>query len=209
MGMNGCIFEQFEGYRLTPDNRLQIGTTGLPELYPLGHGDVGPALVENGVLDDNPLVEYAYICNVDNVMASPHPGIIGRHIRTGAPVTCEVVRRRKNDKGGCLAWVNNHLQIAEDFRLPRGFAETSRWHNTNTMIINTSVLRSEIPWRWHRVRKHIDNRIVVQYERFLQQYTEEYRSDFLEVPRDVRYCPIKEPSDLKRAGKLVSSYRFT
>ena len=208
MGMHGCVFEQFEGYRLTPDNRLSIGPTGLPELYPLGHGDVGPALVANGVLDDNPEVKYAYICNVDNALATPHPGIIGRHIRTGAPVTCEIVDRIESDRGGVLAWIKNVLQVAEDFRLPPEFVDESKYHNTNTMLINVDVLRRPIPWRWHRVRKHVDNRIVIQYERLLQQYTEECDTDFLVVPREARYCPIKNLDDLEYAGKLLGSYRF-
>ena len=206
-GLQGTVFEQFEGYRLTPDNRLAT-IDGKPELYPLGHGDVGPALVESGVLDENPNVKYVYVCNVDNVLASPHPGVIGRHIRTGALVTCEVVDRLEGDRGGVLAWVNNHLQVAEDFRLPAGFANEAKYHNTNSMLINADVLRWELPWRWHRVRKHVDGRIVIQYERLLQQYTEECNADFLLVPRDARYCAIKTPEDLDRAGKLLSSYRF-
>jgi UDP-N-acetylglucosamine pyrophosphorylase len=207
LGMNGCIFEQFLGYCLTPDNRLLL-VDGVPQLYPLGHGDVGPALIESGVLDDNPTVKYVYVCNVDNVLGSPHPGIIGRHIRRGRKVTCEVVEREKGDRGGCVAWVNNQLQIAEDFRLPSGFAEEAKYLNTNTFLIDVEVLRWPIPWRWHRVRKQVDNQIFVQYERLIQQYTEECETDFLVVPRETRYCAVKVPEDLERADKVISSYRF-
>lgn len=206
-GLQGSVFEQFEGYRLTPDNRLSL-VDNVPELYPLGHGDVGPALVESGILDENPQVKYVFVSNVDNVLASPHPGIIGRHIRTGAPVTCEVVERKEGDRGGVVAWVNNKLQVAEDFRLPPGFADEAKFHNTNSLLINVDVLRWPIPWRWHRVKKQVDSRVVIQYERLLQQYTEECDTDFLLVPRDARYCPIKTPEDLERAGKLLSTYRF-
>lgn len=207
LGMQGCIFEQFEGFRLTPDNRLSM-LNGMPEFYPLGHGDVGPALVESGVLDDNPKVKYVYVSNVDNVLASPHPGIVGLHIRSGRKVTCEVVERRQGDRGGVVAWVNNQLQIAEDFRLPTGFADEAKHFNTNTMIIDVDVLRWPIPWRWHRLRKHVDNRLVIQYERLLQQYTEECRATFVKVPRDARFLPIKTQEDLERAGTLLASYRF-
>ena len=206
-GLKGTVFEQFEGYRLTLDNRLSL-VEGTPELYPLGHGDVGPSLIESGVLDENPTVKYVYVCNADNVLASPHPGVIGHHIRTGSPVTCEVVERKEGDRGGVVAWVKNQLQVAEDFRLPPGFADESKYHNTNTMLINADVLRWPIPWRWHRVRKQVDGRLVVQYERLLQQYTEECDTDFLVVPREARYCPIKTPDDLELAGKLLNGYRF-
>ena len=202
------VFEQFEGYRLTPDNRIAWIAGGVPDLYPLGHGDVGPALVESGVLDDNPNVKYAYVCNVDNVMASPHSALLGLHKRQGVAVTCEVVDRRQGDKGGVIAVVNNRLQIAEDWRLPPGFSDQARWHNTNTMIVDVSVLRSNIDWRWHRVRKQINNRLVIQHERLLQQYTEEFPTQYVHVPREARYFGVKTPEDLDAAGKLLSGHKY-
>lgn len=207
MGMNGVIFEQFEGYRLTPDNRLSI-VNGIPDLYPLGHGDVGPALVEAGVLADNPDIKHVVVCNVDNVMASPHPGVIGRHVRSGCKVTCEVVDRLKGDRGGVVANVNSKLQIAEDFRLPDGFADAALYHNTNTMVIDVDVFQWPISWRWHRVRKTVDTRIVIQYERLLQQYTEESPTNFLHVPRDARYLGVKTPEDMSHAAEILATYRF-
>jgi UDP-N-acetylglucosamine pyrophosphorylase len=204
----GAIFTQFEGYRLTPDNRLSWLVQGVPDLYPLGHGDVGPALVESGILDENPGVKYAYICNVDNVLGSPHPGLLGFHKRQGADVTCEVIDRRPGDKGGVLAVVNNRLQIAEDWRLPAGFTDQAKWHNTNTMIVDIGVLKANIEWRWHRVRKQVGPKLVIQHERLLQQYTEEFPTQFVHVPREARYHGIKTQEDLEAAGKLLASYRY-
>jgi UDP-N-acetylglucosamine pyrophosphorylase len=154
-------------------------------------------------------VEYTYICNVDNVMASPHPGLIGYHARAEKRnVTCEVTERFSSDKGGVLAVVDNRLQIAEDWRLPNGFSDQARWHNTNTMIIDTRVFKANMPWRWHRVRKQVGSRLVIQHERLLQQYTEEFTTQFVHVPRGARYMPVKTHDDLEAAGKLLSSYRY-
>ena len=207
-GTRGTIFTQFEGYRLTPDNRLSLMAPGVPDLYPLGHGDVGPALVENGVLDENLNVKHIYVCNVDNVLASPHSGLLGFHKRQGANVTVEVVDRKPGDKGGVLAHVNNRLQVAEDWRLPAGFADEAKWHNTNTMIIDTNVLKVPIEWRWHRTRKQVGTRLVIQHERLLQQYTEEFPTQFVHVPRHARYQSIKTADDLETAGKLLASYKY-
>jgi UDP-N-acetylglucosamine pyrophosphorylase len=203
------VFEQFEGYRLTPDNRLSWMFADIPDLYPLGHGDVGPALVESGVLADNPNVKYVYVCNVDNVLAAPHSGLLGLHARVGTHVTCEVVDRIPADKGGVLAIVNNRTQIAEDWRLPEGFVEHARWHNTNTMIINVNVLKADVQWRWHRVRKQVDDRIVIQHERLLQQYTEEFPTQFVHVPREARYQGVKTEEDLEEAGRVLMSYQYS
>lgn len=207
-GSSYHVFEQFEGYRLSPDNRLSWVAPNVPDMYPLGHGDVGPALVESGVLADNPDVQYAYICNVDNVVASPHPGLVGYHVRQGADVTCEVVDRHPTDKGGTLAVIDNRLQIAEDWRLPAGFADEAKYHNTNTLIVDIGVLKSNIKWRWHRVRKQVGSKLVIQYERLLQQYTEEFPTQFVHVPREARYLGVKTPEDLEAAGKFLSSYKY-
>lgn len=207
-GMNGTIFEQFEGYRLTPDNQMSLNGSGVPELYPLGHGDVGPALVESKVLDENPQVKRIVVCNVDNVLASPDASVIGCHIRSGAKVSCELVPRQKGDRGGIPVWINDQLQVAEDFRLPEGFAAEARYHNTNTMVIDVDVLRYDITWRWHRVRKEVNNRIVVQHERLLQQYTEECAANFIVVPREARYQCVKTQDDLERADEFLASHRF-
>ena len=202
------IFEQFEGYRLTPDNRLEWIAHGVPDLYPLGHGDVGPALVESGVIADNPGVKYAYIVNVDNVMGSPHPGLLGFHKREGATVTCEVIERQRGDKGGVVAYVNNKLQIAEDWRLPAGFADQARWHNTNSMIIDIAALKAPIEWRWHRARKQVGHRLVIQHERLLQQLTEEFPTQFVRVPRDARYFGVKTQEDLEAAGRMLTGFKY-
>jgi hypothetical protein len=141
-------------------------------------------------------------------MASPHSALLGFHKRQGVAVTCEVVDRRQGDKGGVIAVVNNRLQIAEDWRLPPGFSDQARWHNTNTMIVDVSVLRSNIDWRWHRVRKQINNRLVIQHERLLQQYTEEFPTQYVHVPREARYFGVKTPEDLEAAGKLLTGHKY-
>lgn len=203
----GIVFEQFESYRLTVDNRLVFVEPGAPELHPTGHGDVGPALVESGVLDEHPEVKHCVIVNCDNVLASLDPVLLTRHIKSGAAVTCEVVERREGDSGGVLAWVDGQLQIVEQFRLPDGFANEARYHNTNSMIIEVTALRQQLPWRWHRVRKHINGRIVVQYERMLQQYTENFKTDYVLVDRERRYLPVKTEADLQRADEKLNGNR--
>lgn len=208
VGLSGVIFDQFEGYRLTPDNRLSFVSPGVPELHPLGHGDVGPALNASGLLDENPNVKHIVVCNVDNVLGSPHPGVIGRHIARGKKVTCELVDRVGDVNGGVPAWVGNRLQVVETFRLPDWFDAGVRWQSTNTMIIDVDALREPISWRYHRVRKVVDGRVVDQHERLLQQYTEAFETGYVVVPRGARYCPVKVMGDIENAGKVLQGYRF-
>lgn len=203
----GAVFEQFESIRLRPNNRVSFVEPGVPELHPTGHGDVGPALVESGVLGENPSVKHCVIVNIDNVMASLDPHVLGHHLLTGAHVTCELVKREAGDAGGVPVWHENRAQIVEAFRLPDGFTEGATYHNTNTMIVSVEALRTELPWRWHRVRKQVDSRIVVQYERLLQQYTEAFPTSYVCVPRDKRYLPVKTEADLLRADEKLNGNR--
>lgn len=206
--VEGAVFEQFESYRLTVDNRIDFSEPGVPNLAPTGHGDVGPALVESGVLADNPRVKYCVIVNCDNVLASLDPVILSRHVESGNEVTSELVERAKGDKGGAPVWVDGRLQIVEDFRLPDGFTDDARYHNTNTMIVNVDVLKGMTNWRWNRVRKHVDNRVVVQHERLVQQYTERYKTEYVLVDRDRRYLPVKVEADLERADEVLNGNRL-
>jgi UDP-N-acetylglucosamine pyrophosphorylase len=204
----GTVFEQFESYRLSVDNRLVFTEPGVPELHPTGHGDVGPALVESGVLVEHPNVKYCAIVNCDNVLASLDPVLLTHHIESGHDVTCEVVERKKAEHGGVLAWVDGKLQVVERFRLPDGFADEARYHNTNSMIVNVAALRAEIPWCWYRVRKQAGSRLVIQHERLLQQYTVAFKAGYVLVDRARRYLPVKTEEDLQRADEVLNGNRI-
>lgn len=203
----GIVFEQFESYRLTVDNRLVFTEPGMPELHPTGHGDVGPALVESGVFDEHPEVKHCVIVNCDNVLASLDPVLLTHHIESGVPVTCEVVEHRKGTPGGVLVWVDGQLQVVEQFRLPEGFADAAKYHNTNSMIISVDALKAEMPWRWYRVRKQVGDRIVVQHERLLQQYTENFKANYVLIDGDRRYLSVKTETDLVRADEKLNGNR--
>ncbi len=200
----GSLFEQYESYRLTPDNRIAFLSPGVPDMHPTGHGDVGSALVESGILDDNPQVTDCIIVNIDNALASPDLRVLGHHLASRAQVTCEIVERHSSDRGGCPVWHDDRLQVMESFRLADEIVDASRWHNTNTMIVSTKALRTVLPWRYHRVRKTVGKRLVVQHERLLQQYTESFEAQYVAVPRESRYLPIKDEIALKEAGRLLN-----
>jgi UTP--glucose-1-phosphate uridylyltransferase len=205
--LRGTVFTQFEGYRLTPDNRMAWLAPGVPDLGPLGNGDLGPALAEAGILDAHPAVKWVFISNVDNVMATPHEGLIGFHIRHGAPITCEVVDLWPDDRGGVLARIDGYRQIAEDWRLPAGFVKPGTFYSTNTMLVNVEVLQTPCAWRWHRIRRQVGSRLVVQHERLLQQYTEKFGTVYVRVPRDVRYVSAKTSAGLEEAGRAILQTR--
>lgn len=204
----GTVFPQFESYRLAPDNRIAWFSPGVPDLYSLGNGDLGPALADAKVWEDFPNVKRVVVSSVDNILANFHPGLLGMHARRRTPITCEVVDKEPEDKGGVLAWVNGRLQVAEDWRLPTGFADASPFYSTCAWVFETDVLKADIPWRWHRSRKQVNERLVVQHERLLQQYTEEFQTLFVRVPRFQRYLLARTEEQLEKAGAVLSERRM-
>lgn len=207
-GMRGSVLGQFEGYRLTPDMGLVVDDEGIPILGGMGHGDLGPVLLENDVLDEFPTVKHLYVYNATNAFASPHPEIIGRHLQADVPITVEVVDRDNDIRGGVVASIDGVPQVVESHRLELDDFCRCGYLSTNSMVIDARVFRQDIEWRWHRVRRVVDRRLTIGYERSLQQYTERFRSQFIRVERS-RYMPARSIDDLERVGTMLSTYRFT
>lgn len=201
---NVKVFSQFETLRLTPDNQLHRTPSG-PSFSPCGHGDMPSALKHSGILQDflDAGGKYIFVSNVDNLFSMPDPKVVGQHIVSKKPVTCEVTQNQKEDTGGILC---NHMgsrQVVEKFRLsgesdPSSFA----WLSTNSMVINANLDFENIRWSWHRVKKSIDGKLVVQYERLLQDLTSTYQTQFIGVQRKCRYVPVKTQADLKGLEKI-------
>lgn len=193
------VVEQYEFVRLTPDNQIFFDENNQPSFYPCGHGDVIEVLNKQGLVRDFHEAggKHVMVVNVDNVLAALNSFILGYHHNSNSPVTCEVVRRNKDDRGGFLCKHLGVNQVVESFRMsPETNLEQFEWLNTNTMIFRTDLQLDIIKWSWYRVQKHINNKLVIQYERLLQQITEAFKTQFIEVKREERFFPIKSASDL-------------
>jgi UTP--glucose-1-phosphate uridylyltransferase len=201
---NFVLFPQYESFRLTPDNRLHM-VEGAADLHPCGHGDLVPALKHSGILDDFRAQggKRVMVVNVDNVFATPDPLVIGQHITSGKPVTCEVVPRAPRDGGGILCNHAGFDQVVEQFRLSGADPEQYRWLNTNTMIFDVDLDFDTLRWSWHRVKKSVEGKSVVQYERLLQDLTSNFQTQFIGVKRGSRYMPVKTAEDLSEAARIL------
>lgn len=197
--------EQYQSFKLTPDNRLLLNENGRPELYPTGTGDL-PAAMAEGAADalEKLGIKYVVINHVNNLGMPCNVEALTYHINSGKPVTCQVVRRDKSDIDGTLAWKDGMLQVVESFELDDALDITSAaWCNTGSYIIDISVLKmaSERLQTYHRIRRSADNKIVVQYERLIKELTELFPTNFVEVNRATYYAPINTHEDLKEMEK--------
>lgn len=202
------FIEQYESYRITPDNQIVI-KNGMPDTYPCGHGDLFPALRHSHTLLEftNNGGKYVEIVNVDNVMAGLDSVTIGRHMLGGKKVSCEVVKKSDSDSGGVLCSALGTLQIVESFRIRGVDPQSFNWLNTNSFIINADVDINSLGDVWSRVQKNVDNNVVIQHERLLQEITTAYDTSYLSVDRNKRFIPIKNSSDLEAAARNIDANR--
>ena len=92
-------------------------------LHPVGHWYEVSNLLQNGVLEElltqHPRLQYLMLHNIDTVGAAPDPSLLGRHARSGAALSFEVISRRIDDLGGGLARVDGRVRLIEGLALPR------------------------------------------------------------------------------------------
>jgi hypothetical protein len=122
-------------------------TDNLPEqcVHPVGHWYEVPNLFLNGVLrsllEEQPGLQYLLLHNIDTLGAWPDPALLGLHIESGAAMTCEVIGREMEDRGGGLARVDGKLRLVEGLALPEERLEFElSYYNTNTMWITIDAL---------------------------------------------------------------------
>ncbi len=122
-------------------------TDNLPNqcIHPVGHWYEVANLLLNGTLRDlivaRPQLETILLHNIDTLGASLDPAVLGHHLRSGATLTFEVIRRRIEDRGGGLARVNGQLRLVEGLALPRDEDEfVLTYYNTATCWIRIDAM---------------------------------------------------------------------
>lgn len=197
-------FAQLISLRLTPEGELFRDGDGTLSPYAPGHGDLPVALARAGLLASFRAAggEHLAMSNVDNLGATLDPAVIGFHAEADAAVTAELVDKEPGDRGGTPARVDGALQIVEAFRFPASFdQDTIGVFNTNTFVLSAAALsEGEFPFTWFAVRKEVERRPAVQFERLVGQLTAFLPSAFLRVERsgeDGRFQPAKDPEELE------------
>jgi hypothetical protein len=114
-------------------------------IHPVGHWYEVANLLLNGVLREllaaRPQLDTLLLHNIDTLGADLDPAVLGHHLRSGAALTFEVIRRRVEDRGGGLARVNGRLRLVEGLALPREEDEfVLSCYNTATCWIQIDAL---------------------------------------------------------------------
>lgn len=216
-GYRVATFPQRVSLRLTPGGDLFRDENGRPSEHSPGHGDFPEALARSGLLDRflSEGGRYVTCANLDNLGATLDPAVIGMHIASGKPVTCEVVDKIGADRGGIPARLNGRRLVLEEFRLPEDFdASTVPVFNTNTFHFDARALRDiDFDWTYFVVEKQVDGEPVIQFERLVNEVAAHLDTGFLRVPRqgpESRFLPIKDREALsakRDALEVVARHR--
>ena len=211
---DALVFNQFVSLRLEASGELFRDAEGNASLYAPGLGDLFPALRRSGTLGAlrDRGVRIVTVSNVDNLGARVDPVVVGAHLASGRPLTCEVARK-EGDMGGAPVRVDGRLQMVEGPRFPPGFdQDLVPVFNTNTAVFDIDALDAEYDLSWLYVLKDVDGRASVQLERLYHEVSAFVSTQYLEVPRRGprgRFLPIKTRADLDRAAddlrELVSA----
>jgi UTP--glucose-1-phosphate uridylyltransferase len=198
-------FNQNVSVRLTPQGELfaEDGEQGV-SLYAPGHGDL-PSALARGALDRfrDAGGKYLLMSNVDNVLATIDPLVVGMHVEAasrGVEMTVEAVQKKPGQVGGFVARVDGDPQVVEHFRLPdERLKDELQLLNTNTFMFNADALDDDFDLTWFVVDKNVDGRTAIQFERLAGELSAFLETTFLEVPasgEEARFQPIKRREDL-------------
>ena len=114
-------------------------------LHPTGHWFEVPNMLRNGalarLLSHRPQLKYLLLHNIDTLGANLDAGLLGRHVRSEACLSFEVIPRRIDDRGGGLARVNGRVRLVEGLAMPREEDEFRlSYYNTQTTWISIDRL---------------------------------------------------------------------
>jgi len=211
-GERVATFAQHLSLRLTPTGDLFLDAEGRPSEHAPGHGDLPDALKQSGLLSR--FVERGgktlLLANLDNLGGTVDPALVGFHLAHGSAVTSEVVDKLDDDRGGIPVRVDGKPRILEEFRIPPSFdPATVRVFNTNTFHVNArSLLDLAMDWRFFAVQKKVEGAPVVQFERIVNEITDELSTVYLRLPRTgerSRFLPVKDPEELERRRSEIQA----
>ena len=183
------VIPGFETFQLKPDNTLDF-MGGKVATVSCGDGDVVPALLESGTLDEfvKSGGECVFVSNAKNLAVDPYIYLVGRHIKRNSRLTWEVVHAEKGDEGDVLVDVGGSATVVGRKRV---FASREfPWTSTGTYVFDPRLPMRDVKWSWVRTRETKFSKSVVSFKRSACDLTAAFDATFVNVPRYIRYCPV-------------------
>ncbi len=204
-GADLALFKQGLSVRL--DERFEVFRTesGEPSLHAPGHGDFVDCLRRSDLLKRfvDGGGKYLLATNLDNLGGGLDPVLIGMHLESECAVTCEVVDKNDGDRGGIPVRLDGKPVVLEEFRIPESFdPATVSVFSVNTFGFDArALLDFDAEWTYFEVKKKVEGRTAIQYERLINEVTFHLPTQYVRVPRtgvESRFFPVKDHEELSR-----------
>jgi UTP--glucose-1-phosphate uridylyltransferase len=204
-GQHLALFRQGLSVRLSESFQVFQTETGEPSLHAPGHGDFVDCLRRSELL--HRFVDrggkYLLATNLDNLGGGLDPLLIGLHLESDCAVTCEVVDKDDGDRGGIPVRLDEKPVVLEEFRIPDSFDPSS----VSVFSVNTfgfdaeKLLELNAAWTYFEVKKKVEDKTAIQYERLINEVTFHLPTQYVRVPRtgiESRFFPVKDHEELAR-----------
>lgn len=185
VGSKASIITNYETLHLRPDNLLEF-KDGNPELSTCGNGDLINSMRSSEIYEKfiQEGGKYIVASHGENFLGA-RPAILGSHALSQKPVTCEVTKRSTGEnKNSILCDFAGFNQLVEPFRFSfKEEYESYLYEDAGIIVFNTSLDFDSFKWKWHRRKKIVSNRAIVQFERSLCDLTANFQTQFIYTPR--------------------------
>lgn len=203
---NVKLVEQNETYQLTPDNRIIFDRSGSVSLSGCGMGDLFSCLSTDKSYEE--FVQrggkHIVVVDINNVFATLEPSIVGHHIDSKKKVSCEVVKRKPEEEGSVLVDTVQGVRAVDMKRIAKTSDEDYSWLCTNSYIFDADIDMNKISPDWCRIQDRQGDSVVIRYQKFFDEITAAYDTNYIGVVRGERYMPVKDKTSLSLLEKIVN-----
>ena len=207
-----ALFRPGLSVRLTESFELFQTESGEPSLHAPGHGDFVDCLRRSELLHRfvDAGGKYLLATNLDNLGGGLDPVLIGMHLESECAVTCEVVDKEDGDRGGIPVRLDGQPVVLEEFRIPESFdPSTVSVFSVNTFGFDAQKLADlDTDWTFFEVKKNVEGRTAIQYERLINEVTFHLETQYVRVPRagvESRFFPVKDHDELRRRQQDIEA----
>lgn len=202
-------FIQNKHPRVRKDNLLPLIINDEVSWAAPGHGDFYNSLYSSGLLDEllSQGIKYAFVSNIDNLMAVPDAKILGYFIREDLDFLLETSKKTKLDvKGGTPTRIDGELRLLERAmvtdEMMNQFEDITYFKvfNTNNLWINLKRMKEvmskgELIFPFLQNFKTIEGNDCIQIETVIGDGISAFeKTKAIIVPRN-RFAPTKKPQD--------------
>lgn len=199
------FIEVNETYQLTPDNMIFFNNEKV-SLHACGTGELLTRINNEPVYSE--FVEkggkHVFIVDVNNVFASLDPAIVGHHVESKKKVSCEVVKRKPAEEGSVIVDAFEGVRLVDMKRIFETTESDHAWLCTNSYLFDTDIDVDKVSIEWCRTQINQNNGVIIRYQKFFDELTKAYDTNYIGVIRGERFLQVNNINDVMLLDNIVN-----